>query len=137
MSVTFTVPGVVRGKGRPRAARRGAFVRMYTDEKTVSYENLVKLAAVQAMASRTLLEGPLTAILRARFAPPASVSKVRQAAMLAGSIRPTTKPDLDNIAKVLDGLNGIVFKDDAQIVSLMAVKIYAEAPGLDVEITPA
>ncbi len=34
------------------------------------------------------------------------------------------KPDIDNIAKlVLDGLNGIAFKDDAQVIGLHAHKV--------------
>lgn len=133
IGVSFTVPGPVRGKGRPRFAKG----RTYTDARTAFYENLVKLAAVQAVGLAAAMDGPLKAVLRARFTPPASASKIKRAAMLKGSIRPTGKPDLDNICKVLDGLNGIVFKDDAQIVSLMAVKVYAETPGLDVEIAPA
>ena len=48
-AVTFTVPGTPVGKGRPKFARRGNFTVAYTPEKTASYENLVKIAAGQAM----------------------------------------------------------------------------------------
>lgn len=40
---------------------------------------------------------------------------------------PTSTPDLDNYVKwVMDCLNGIAYKDDAIVVSLLAGKYYAE-----------
>jgi Holliday junction resolvase RusA-like endonuclease len=51
---------------------------------------------------------------------------------LAGSERPTKKPDLDNLAKsVLDALNGVIYQDDSQIVSLHMTKVYSQYPGID------
>ena len=47
--------------------------------------------------------------------------------MLENKVRPTKKPDCDNIAKiVLDALNGIAYYDDSQVVSLVVRKHYAE-----------
>lgn len=50
----------------------------------------------------------------------------------------TTKPDIDNIIKaVLDGLNGVAFKDDKQVTSIKATKFYCsynEPPYLEVRI---
>ena len=44
--IKFSVPGAPVGKGRPKISSRGGkFARMYTPEKTASYENLVALAA--------------------------------------------------------------------------------------------
>ena len=55
--------------------------------------------------------------------------------MLAGEIRPATKPDLDNVIKaVLDGCNGVAYLDDKQIVELNATARYAETPGVRVVI---
>ena len=49
--------------------------------------------------------------------------------MLDGLIRPTKKPDWDNIGKVVcDALNGIAYRDDAQIVDSMVRKFYGEVP---------
>lgn len=47
---------------------------------------------------------------------------------------PTKKPDLDKLARlVCDGLTGILFADDAQIVDLRCRKVFADgAPGCDV-----
>lgn len=53
--------------------------------------------------------------------------------MLAGIIRPTIKPDVDNIAKViLDSLNGLAYKDDKQIVFCAISKWYGENPRVEV-----
>ena len=53
--------------------------------------------------------------------------------MLLGIIRPTIKPDVDNIAKViLDSLNGLAYKDDKQIVFCIISKWYGENPKVEV-----
>lgn len=57
-------------------------------------------------------------------------------AMLSGEIAPAKRPDMDNIIKILDALNGIAWIDDAQVVSILARKLYAETPGLDIVIRP-
>jgi Holliday junction resolvase RusA-like endonuclease len=76
--------------------------------------------------------------LEARVSVPASWSKRKRAAALEGEIKPTSRPDIDNFAKAAtDGMNGIVYVDDAQIVRLDAQKHYAETPGLLVYVTMA
>lgn len=141
--LAFTIPGDPRGKGRPRATvfkgKDGApaRARMYSDSKTVSYENLVKMAASQALGGRAPLDVPLTVVVTVRMTPAASSSAKKRAAMLSGTIVPTKLPDLDNVVKaVLDGCNKVAFRDDALVVSLIARKHYAEVSGVDVEIRP-
>lgn len=141
--LAFTIPGDPRGKGRPRATvfkgKEGvpARARMYADSKTVSYENLVKVAAHAALAGRQPLDEPLTMRVLVRMVPAASHSAKKQAAMLAGAIWPTKLPDLDNVVKaVLDGCNKVAFRDDALVVRLSAQKTYATTAGVDVTIQP-
>lgn len=138
MRVSFHVPGAVVGKGRARIGKVGPHARMFTPEKTVNYENLVKTQAyiafcdrLYAGASGGLLEGALQANLLIGVAIPASFSKKKRAQALAGEIYPTTKPDLDNCIKsVFDAMNGVVYADDKQIVTTVTKKRYREAPGL-------
>ena len=53
--------------------------------------------------------------------------------MLAGTVKPTKRPDLDNFLKaVVDGCNGILFRDDAQVTKIIVEKIYASEQGVDV-----
>ena len=135
--LVFTIPGEARGKGRPRATTIGGHARMFTDSKTASYENLVKLAASQALGSRQPFDEPLMMIVTVRMTPAASDSGKKRAAKLAGTILPTKLPDLDNVVKaVLDGCNKVAFRDDALVVRLVAEKAYAETPGVDVMINP-
>ena len=55
--------------------------------------------------------------------------------MLQNKVRPTKKPDIDNIIKaVLDALNGIAYKDDTQVVQVMAQKKYADKAFVEVAI---
>ena len=133
--IEFFVPGPPVGKGRPRAARRGAGVVMFTPEKTADYEALVSATAGNAMRAHQLLDGPLEAVLEMRFPVPASWSKARRARALAGIEWHTSKPDADNVAKaILDACNGVVFRDDSQIVMLTATKEFSETPGVRVVI---
>lgn len=135
-TIDFTIPGAPRGKGRPKASRTPNGVRMYTDAKTASYEGLIAYAAQQALKGRDALIGPVTVTVLVRLAPPVSTSKKNAAAMLAGELHPAKKPDLDNIIKcVLDGCNGVAFKDDAQVCWINAGKMYAATAGVDVVIS--
>lgn len=130
---TFTVEGIPVGKGRPKFARRGNFVTAYTPKKTVDYESIVKEAGQAAMGSQEPLETPVSLYLYVRVPIPASYSKKVTAACLDGSQKPTKKPDADNILKAIsDALNGICYKDDAQIVNIHLSKVYATVPGVDI-----
>lgn len=125
MPVIVTLPGLPQGKGRPRASTRGGFARLYTPEKTRAYEALVRAQAVAAMADREPLAGPVELVLRAVFVPPLSWSRRRQERAVVGDVKPTGKPDLDNISKAWsDGLNGVVYRDDSQIVRMQLEKRY-------------
>lgn len=129
------VPGAPVSKGRPRATARGGKVRTFTPAKTRNYENLVKLEAGRVMAGKPLIEGPVKLSVIASLQIPQSWSKKKQAAALEGTLLPTSRPDVDNYAKaVLDALNEVVFRDDSQVVQLIARKRYSERPGLTIQI---
>ena len=123
--VMFTVEGNPVPKGRPRFARRGKFVSTYSPKTTVDYETLVSTSAKQAMGATEPLETPLAAYIYITLPIPASYSKKRTAACLSGEERPTKRSDIDNYCKaIFDGMNGIVYVDDSQIVSLHSTKCY-------------
>lgn len=134
-NVAFTVPGEPQGKGRPRATTRGGKARVFTPAKTVAYEGLVAHAAQQAMAGHPPLEGALVVEVLTFRMPPASWSNRKKQEALIGAIRPTCKPDGDNIAKAIgDGGNGVVWQDDAQIVDWRIAKFYGATPGVRVNV---
>ena len=132
----FTVFGEPKAKGRPRFARRGAFISTYTDKDTLAYETLVKFAYLEACANNPqLLEGEVVLHIDAFFSIPKSTSKKKAVLMLIGSVRHTKKPDIDNLCKsILDGLNKVAFKDDSQIVCLVANKFYSDTPRVEITI---
>ncbi|HBO7019226.1 RusA family crossover junction endodeoxyribonuclease [Pseudomonas aeruginosa] len=137
MIIKFSVDGVPRGKGRPRAARTGAGVRMYTPKQTEDYERSIAMAAQKALAGRPLIAGPVLIELRMFHPIPRSWSKKRQAMALVGEVMPTVKCDADNCLKaVCDALNGVAWKDDTQVVNVMLAKRYAEVPRVEVKIVP-
>ena len=118
--VIFSVEGDPVGKQRPRFSRG----RTYTPKKSVDYEKQIAGKAREAMGPAEALETPVAVYIYANYAIPASYSKKRKEACLNRSERPK-KPDLDNSAKAyLDAMNGIVYLDDVQVVSLHVTKRY-------------
>lgn len=130
MTITISLPGLPKGKGRTRFVR--ATGRVYTPEETESYEGALKLAASVSMQGRVPMVGALAVTMVAEFPIAPSWSKKKQAAALAGTVRPTGKPDADNLLKTLDALNQVVWKDDAQIVNATVIKRYSARPGVTI-----
>jgi Holliday junction resolvase RusA-like endonuclease len=138
MIVAFNIPGQPVAKGRPKFARRGAHVVVYTPAATVSYENLVKMAATLAMRGVEPTAGPVALTVSLSMQIPASWSNKRRALAAAGSIAATKKPDADNVLKgIKDGCNGIIWRDDAQVVRIILEKRYAETPSAQVTVALA
>lgn len=124
MNYTFEIPGEAVPKGRPRMTKSG---HVYTPQKTRDYEAWVRLCWLQTGQPMSLQ--PLQIRLEFLLPIPKSFSKKQREAALAGVLLPTKKPDIDNLVKaVLDGLNGLAYRDDQQIVALEAVKGYGAAP---------
>jgi Holliday junction resolvase RusA-like endonuclease len=131
LQIEFTVPGDPRGKGRPRFSRVGKFTKTYTDAKTKEYEVKARLFASMAMNGHEPLTTPIAVFMVINVAIPASYSKKRKEACLLGVEMPCKKPDIDNIAKgILDAMNGIVYKDDIQVVRLTLHKNYSTDPSV-------
>ena len=129
----FVVLGAPIGKGRPKFSTFNGRAIAYTPQKTVNYENLVKISFQQSGEKAFDKSVQLTATIKAFFSIPKSVSKSKRDLMLNGYILPTKKPDTDNIAKsVLDALNGLAYYDDAQICELHVYKAYSEMPRVEV-----
>lgn len=123
--MVIVVPGPPVGKGRPRFARRGAFVATYTPAATANYESRVALAAHLAGVVR-VPEGALLAVeVLAVFERP---KRLRRKGDPDGLIPHGVKPDADNVLKaVLDGLNGVLA--DERVSTAIVRKRYAERTG--------
>lgn len=126
MKVIFKVCGKPQGKARPRMTKAGS---IYTPHDTVKYEHQVVAAYNAAAGNHCGWFGgePVTVTIDARYAIPKSTTKKDRAQIESGELQPTKKPDGDNIAKIIcDGLNGVAYKDDAQVTALHVFKRYTD-----------
>ena len=139
MKVRFEIPGEPKGKGRPRFSNAGKYVKTYTPKETASYENLVRLEYQAQCRGFKFGDGDcLDMRITAYYGIPKSVSKKKRAEMLSHRIRPTKKPDADNVVKIIaDSLNAIAYKDDTQVVDCMVRKFFSENPRVVVTIQEA
>lgn len=136
MEVKFIVLGEPKGKGRPRFNRNTGHA--VTPKDTVNYETLVRMEyANQCEDIKFPDKEMLDMRIKAFYSIPKSVSKKKRASMLAGELRPTKKPDMDNVIKIIaDSLNQIAYRDDTQIVDCQVRKFYSENPRVEVTIKP-
>lgn len=99
--------------------------RMYTPSATQKFEQKVKNAFLENYRLEKLLEKPIKVLIIVEIEPPKSISKKKRFELIEEVINYTKKPDIDNIAKiVLDGLNGVAYKDDSQVCKLEIIKRY-------------
>ena len=111
----FALETDIRGKARPRFTRRGI---AYKDARDEAYEEAIVWAYRAAGGRETGWTGEVSVTIRTNRKLPKSTRKSVE------SEPDTHKPDADNIAKsVLDALNGIAWKDDAQITKLVIWKL--------------
>ena len=135
MRAKFCIHGDPQGKGRPRFSTVCGHVHTRTPDETVLYENLVKTEYRQQVGVKFPDDAMLDVRIFAYYPIPKSVSKRKRQAMLEKRIRPIKKPDWDNVGKVIcDSLNGIAYRDDAQVVDSMVRKFYGEDPKVVVTI---
>lgn len=140
-SLTFTVPGIAQSKGSARAftytrrPERGGGIGARVDNdnpKAKAWQAVVANAALVARGGGryTPYAGPVH--LQIEFYLPRP-QRPKAAAHI-------TKPDLDKICRcAIDGMTGVLFLDDAQVVSLVAGKSYVrrgESPRAEITIRP-
>jgi Holliday junction resolvase RusA-like endonuclease len=127
----FVIPGVPMAWAR--AGSNGS--QRFTAAQQRAYKRAAGLLAKRAMGGRELFTGPVAIALTAVFEPPASWTKKARAAALAGEAVPVVKPDWDNLGKIVsDAMNGVVYKDDAQIFDAHVGKRYGEMARVEVAV---
>ncbi|HBG8471019.1 TPA: RusA family crossover junction endodeoxyribonuclease, partial [Clostridioides difficile] len=119
------------GKERPRM--NSITKRTYTPNKTRDYEELIRWLYQSKV--KYYFEGYIKMTLRCYYSIAKSNSKKIKEQKRNNVLRPSKKPDIDNVIKVVaDSLNGIAYKDDTQIVEVVASKYYSDKPRVEVMI---
>ena len=132
-AVKIVVPGEPQGKARPRFNTKTG--RAITPVKTANYETLVQWEYTRQSGYRFSDDAMLDMRIKAFYAVPKSDSKKLRQRKLSGEIRPTKKPDMDNVIKIIaDALNTVAYRDDTQIVDCQCRKFYSEEPRVEVSI---
>lgn len=127
--ITFEVPGRPCAKQSVRFTKAG---RRYQPADVLAYHDKIGWYARQAYAG--MLDGPVAISIVARFLTPRSWSKKRRANPGCYAQR----PDVDNLVKAaLDGLKGVLIRDDAQVCILCITKLWSDdVEGLTIQIEP-
>lgn len=133
----FIIPHTPVAKGRARATIKRAkggkpiltkegqpIINTYTPEKTRDFEALVRDYAQQA-ARGELLTCPVDLLVQFRFKIPSSYTKWQRDLAAEGLLHHTKKPDCSNLVKAIeDACNGVLFKDDGQVVGCITDKAF-------------
>lgn len=155
-SIVFTIPGAPRGKARPRATARiiwkdgrpEAVVSVHTPKQTRDDEKAVLLAFQRAHPNHLPFTGPVLLKFVAVHPIPASWPKRLKEAAARGTLFCVTKPDKDNIEKlIVDALTppkrkrgstgpapsaiGYAWVDDQQVMG-GGLKRYGSPPRVEV-----
>lgn len=134
MTISFTIEGKPRGKGRPRVGKFGG--RPYTPPATRAAEKEVATLARIARGSAPLMTGTVELAIVAVFEPPKSWKPAVRSRALAGELDFTGKPDRDNIEKLIaDALNGVLWLDDSQVHGPPCVRRYGQPARTEVTVT--
>lgn len=118
MKLAFTIPGKPVPKGRPRVVRRGARSFTYTPKRTREYERAVHYTARGAVHYGGWRLG-----------------ETRPVALTLRVYGARANADMDNVSKALcDGMEGVVFANDKQVVSLVVQRLTGGEPRVEVEV---
>jgi Holliday junction resolvase RusA-like endonuclease len=141
MKYTFTVPGAPRSKLRHRSRIAGGHIATYSPKKNKVAADAIQKAYLCAYTCNPPIPfgvkecSAVSLHVKAFFVPPRSWSKKKRTHAAAGGIPHMTKPDPDNILKLVsDALEGLAYRNDKQIVQASCTKQYSESEHTDVEI---
>lgn len=123
--IELKIYGNPKAQARPRFFRRGNFVGTYEPKDSKGWKESIQLQAIAQKVE--FLQGALSMSLHFFFMKPKSMPK-----KIYYHVK---KPDLDNCVKACkDALKGICYRDDSQIVRLIAEKEYNAQPGVIIDI---
>ena len=123
--IEFTVYGIPRPKERARTYSKNGVTRTVTPRQTADWESSF---AGQALAHRPAVPLDVPISVTATFYLPRPVSRPKK------HVLPDRKPDVDNLAKTIDALEGIIWTNDSRIVDMVIRKRYGNPPRVEISI---
>jgi len=127
----FIYDGTPKPAPRPRVARWGG---MY-DPGAKDKKAIGNYVAGLMPKDWNPIEGEIQIYIKCYKPTISAFNKTETYLAELGLLRPHKKPDVDNYAKtILDGLNGIVWEDDGQIVDMEIKKYYSQYPRIEVRL---
>lgn len=122
--------------GCVRMTQRGKWVKE-SAQRYLSYKEAIGMIA-RSKRPLDLLTGPIEIKLIFYYPIPKGWSKKKQEQCDNKELLPIVKPDLDNCVKgIFDALNGVIWKDDNQVVKVESHKWYSYEPRIEVFIQRA
>jgi len=119
----------------PSDRKQKPFIHNYPEPESEKYEKMISEFAALKMRGRPPTENPVALLVHVFKEIPESWSKREKADARAGLIRPTGRADWDNFGKLVsDALNGVCWKDDAQVVDGRVIKMYSDSPAMRIEV---
>lgn len=133
----FVVPG--EPVAWARARRRGSHYFVSNAQKQAREAMALTarryLSEMPAPEQALFRESPVEVEVVGYFEPPTSWPKWKREASLVGSVLKTTKPDSDNLVKLVkDALEGVVWSNDSHVVDQIGRKRYATMSRTEVTI---
>jgi len=133
--IKFTVFGEAVAQGRPRFTTIAGHAKAYDPQTSRNYKQIVRDEALKHKPPMPLQEAINLRVIIYKGIPK-SFSQKRHKLASDGSLRPVTKPDVDNVVKgIKDALKSVIWRDDSQVVALVAEKYYSDTPRIEIEIS--
>jgi crossover junction endodeoxyribonuclease RusA len=120
MELTFDVVGRPAPQGSKKSIGNNRFIE--TSKFLPAWRKDVRLAAEHAVAVNgwAIASGPVELEVMFYLDRPSSVSTVKRP-------YPIVAPDTDKLLRAVgDSLSGVVYEDDAQVIRVLAWKVYAD-----------
>ena len=140
--ICFFAAGRPAAQGSKRHVGDGRLIE--SSRQVGPWRDTVRRAAVEAMADRPPIEGPVYLVqVFALPRPKSHYGTGRNSGRIKRGAphRPPVRPDLDKLARAVgDALTGVCYRDDAQVVNLCAAKYYVmpsgrlSAPGVEIRV---
>jgi Holliday junction resolvase RusA-like endonuclease len=127
--VEFTVPGVAQPAGSKKAFQNrhtGRVVVVDDAKHSRPWKTTVAMVAAEAMAGRPVFDMPL-ALLLVLYMPRPKGHMGARGLRPSAPVFPAVKPDATKLLRACeDAMTGIVWRDDAQVVTQLVMKRYAD-----------